>query len=165
MNKSNAMIVEYYNKWYVLSEDFKTLISPKGRVMKSSLKAWYYRFNSKWKWIMIHRFVAYLMYWDVLFSKWICVRHLNWNPLDNTPWNITIWTQKENSMDKTPETRLRAAKIASSFIVKHNHKEIYNYHLQWNSYKKIMKEFNISSKWTVSYIINSIKQWRNKVYT
>lgn len=155
MNNSQSTLVEYYNKWYKLNHDNTSLISPSWRTMKSKIIEWYYGNH-----IPIHRFVAYVMYWDGIFDNWICVRHLNWNSLDNSFENISIWTQSENMRDRGGEALLRSAIHASSFIKKYNHKEVYNAHINWMSYSKIMKEFNIPSKWTISYIIKSIK---NKV--
>lgn len=60
-------------------------------------------------------------------------------------------------LDIPKEIRVQKATCASSFITKYNHKDVYNYYCTVHSYSKTMKQFNISSKGTVSYIINKYK--------
>lgn len=125
---------------------------------KSSI---YYYFkvkvNNKNVKIMVHRLQAYQKYGDELFNDGIVVRHLNGISTDNSVENIGIGTQQENMLDIPKELRVVRAKHASSFAQKHNHKEIYEYYLKVKSYNKTMEKFNISSKGTMSYIINSMK--------
>ena len=57
--------------------------------------------------------------------------------------------------DINPEIRLKNALYASSFIKKHNYKEVKDYYNQTKSYNKVMKKFNISSKGTLYYILKT----------
>ena len=57
-------------------------------------------------------------------------------------------------MDKSEETRKRVAKLASSKVQVHNHEAIIKRRKEGASYSQIMQEFNISSKGTLSSIIN-----------
>ena len=110
--------------------------------------------GGKSKLVNIHRYVAYKKYGEKIFEKGIEVRHLDSNPLNNLWENIGIGTAKDNAGDKSPETSMKAALTATSFVKIHNHEEIIKLHNEGMSYKRLMEKFNISSKGTISFIIN-----------
>ncbi len=60
---------------------------------------------------------------------------------------------QEKSNNKTDSVRRKTALNASSFVKKHNHQKIIEMHNDGFSYNKIMKELNIKSKGTISFII------------
>ena len=99
--------------------------------------------------MMYHRFQAYTKYGDKIFDKGIIVRHLDGNPLNNHWDNIAIGNQSDNMMDKTPEQRKKDASNP-----KYDHIAILNDRDDGMTYKEIMKKYDISSKGTVSFIIN-----------
>jgi hypothetical protein len=119
----------------------------------------YYRFSyrtieGKSSTIKVHRLVAYQKYGDKIFQSGIQVRHKDGNSLNNFENNILLGTPSENSMDKTSEVRISMALRATSFIKIHDHEAIINRRKQGATYKELMKEFDITSKGTLSFIIN-----------
>lgn len=107
--------------------------------------------------ILAHRLQAYQKYKEEMFKEGLEVRHLNSNSLDNSYNNIAIGTHSENMFDKPKEVRLKQANIATSYMKKHNHEEIYDYYIKCKSYKETMKKFNISSKGTLHFILEKFK--------
>ena len=125
-------------------------------------KPQYYKFSirieGKSTTIKVHRLQAYQKFGDKIFESGIVVRHLDGNSLNNHLNNIDIGTQSDNIRDIPKEIRLKNAINASPYAKKHNHREIYEHYLTSKSYTKTMKEFNISSKGTISYIVNKYKK-------
>lgn len=109
--------------------------------------------------IPVHRLQAYLLYGELLFEKGVVVRHLDGNPTNNKISNIAIGSSSENSMDRPRELRLATAKKANkaSTIVtrKYNYEAIKKDRADGMNYQKLMKKFGITSKGTVSYIVNN----------
>ncbi len=105
--------------------------------------------------IPIHRMIAYQKYGTKIFKKGIVVRHLDGNHLNNEYSNIKIGTHQDNRLDIPIKKRLQLSLHATSYVKKYDHEKIIDLHKKGNSYSKIMKEFNISSKGTISYIIKN----------
>lgn len=105
--------------------------------------------------VMIHRLQAYQLFKDKMFDKGIEVRHLDGNKLNNSVKNIRIGTHKENMNDIPKDERLRKSLHAASFLRKHNKEEIKEFYKKERSYLKTMKNFNISSKGTLHFILNN----------
>lgn len=98
----------------------------------------------------VHKLQAYQLFGDDCFKQGFVIRHLNGNKEDNSVNNIQIGTVLDNIMDMTP---LQRKLNASS--PKHNHSEIINDRLLGMTYKEIQEKYNISSKSTISFIINN----------
>lgn len=132
-----------------------------GRKRSLNISRGYYNFTAKAKIdgvkicsrVWVHRLVAYHKFGNKIFKEGIQVRHLDGNSLNNSYDNISIGTAKDNSLDKLPSVRLRAALIATSFVKKHDHEKIIDLHKKGFSYSKIMKELGIKGKGTISFII------------
>lgn len=159
--QSKALIAAYKNGYRVLRDG--VVLSPKNKIINTferinGYKAFSFRSDSKTRPILIHQLQAYQKYGDKIFET-DCVRHLDGNCKNNSIENILIGTFRENQMDKSKESRVRSATIAShSFIMKYNSSEVENikkYHNEVNSYKKTMERFNISSKGTLHFILNN----------
>lgn len=114
----------------------------------------YYMFKALKKNIGVHRFVAYMKYGEKTFEPGIQVRHLDNDSFNNIHDNIAIGTASENAMDKSKEMRMKCALTATSFVRKHNHLAVLEDHKKGVSYTQLMKKYNISSKGTISWIIN-----------
>lgn len=97
----------------------------------------------------VHKLQAYQKYGDLSIQEGIVVRHLNGNKQDNSYDNIAIGTQLENIIDMTP---LQRKLNASSPI--HNHLKIIEDITSGMSYKQVQEKYNISSKGTISFIVN-----------
>lgn len=124
---------------------------------------WYYVFSFPNNAIPVHKLVAYQKFWSDMLNEWIVVRHLNWDPRDNSYDNIDIWSQSDNINDIDPDIRMRNAVYASSFVKKHDHAKIYDMHIAWTKYSDIMRILCISSKWSVSYAFNTEKKRRSNL--
>jgi len=110
--------------------------------------------------VYIHRLQAYQKFGNKIYEKDLEIRHLNNDIKDNSYSNIDIGTHKENMMDVPKEVRVYNAKYASSAVKTQNRisdeiaLEIKKKNQNGVSYKKLMQEYNISSKGTLSFIIN-----------
>jgi hypothetical protein len=139
-------------------------VSYKGKKLKlMTMKDNYLFFNIKMysesKRIKVHRLVAYQKFGKKIFENGIVVRHLDGNPQNNVWSNIEIGTHSDNMMDIPAEIRKKKAIHAASFLKKYNDAEVYNWYINnGTSYKNTMLKFNISSKGTLSYILNKFKQ-------
>ena len=102
----------------------------------------------------VHRLQAYQKYGEKLYQEGYMVRHLDNDCTNNHYDNIDIGTASQHAHDIEAERRKKRAIHASSFIKKHNHEEVKAFHKKCGSYKKTMEHFNISSKGTLSYILN-----------
>lgn len=149
-----------YKKGYRVNE-FGDLISPTGKEIGSKhysrsipYIATTLRVDGTFKKLRAHRLQAYQKYGLAIYESGICVRHLNSNSLDNSKENIAIGTHSQNMMDKPKHVRLRAAEIATSYVRKHNKKDVKSYYSKCKSYKETMNEFGIKSKGTLHYILN-----------
>lgn len=111
--------------------------------------------------VLVHRFRAYKKFGDKMFKKGIVVRHLDGNPLNNDWDNIDIGTQSENMLDRPKEELYKQAVKASLYAKVHEHEDIIKYYEKCKSYKKTMKEFNITSKGTLHFIINNSIEAKN----
>ena len=156
-------LIECYNRGYRVDKEGNVWFKNKIRKTHAHLfRKTYYkeisiRIENKVYNVKVHRLQAYQKYKEELFKKGIEVRHLNGNSLDNSYDNIVIGTHSENMLDKPKELRVKQANIATSYIKKYNHEEIYNYYIECKSYIETMKKFNISSKGTLYFILNKYK--------
>ena len=118
--------------------------------------------NNKVIKVYIHRMQAYQMYGKRIYQDGIQVRHLDGNSLNNSRKNIAIGTALDNHYDKPYKKRVEARErffnAARAFHIKYNDRtleKIKKRREEGAKYKDIMKEFGISSKGTLSYIINN----------
>lgn len=113
--------------------------------------------------VPVHRFVAYRKFGDLIFSD-LVVRHKDGNPLNNLDSNILIGTDHDNHMDKTPEARLAhslKATIVNRKFTDAQMEQIRKENREGVSYNELMLKYDISSKGTISYIINN--KYKTKV--
>lgn len=149
-----------FENGYRVDED-GNLINKKGKFLKGHLRNGYYCFNvysgTKRLFVRTHRLQAYIKYGDKMFDDGIIVRHLNGDSKDNSFGNISIGTQHDNMMDIPKNLRIAHAKKASSFTCVYSNKDVddIKYLLSiGTTWKDVMKKYNITSKGTMSYIIN-----------
>lgn len=152
--------IEVYNKGYRVTEK-GNVISNKGNDLKLCKAGDYLIFafrdidgaNRK---VKVHRLQAFQKYGMKLFDDGVVVRHTNGVATDNSYDNILIGTQSQNMMDIPESIRKARSLHATSFIRKYEKDKIKKYHLEnESSYKDTMNHFNITSKGTLHYILNS----------
>lgn len=153
LSKSNKRLLVAYSKGYRIDIDGFCL-NPKGVVLKgqtnnNGYKDFSVRVNGKSTRVTFHRLQAYQKYGDKLFKPEILVRHKNGICHDNSFSNILIGTTHDNAMDIPKELRVIRASNP-----RHNHQEIISDRNNGLTYEKIMKKHSISSKGTISFIIN-----------
>jgi len=160
ITNKEALILAYKKGYRVLQNQ---VISPRGIIrklqkIKSKRDRLYFSIHADcpntFGSIPVHRLVAYQKYGDELFREGIEVRHLDNDPNNNNEENISIGNHSENMMDSLKEIRDKKAKYASSFITKHDAEAIKKDRELGMKYKDLMKKYNISSKGTMSYIVN-----------
>ena len=108
--------------------------------------------------VPFHRLQAYQKFGDEIYETNIVVRHLDGNSLNNSYDNIEIGTESENYSDRTEIQKNNFQKAGSKALTKYSDElvsEIKEYYNSGHTYKEIMEKFNISSKGTLSYIINN----------
>lgn len=146
-----------YQKGYMVDNNGGLVSKTKQVKLKLSSGYFYFsiRIDKSTRNVAVHRLQAYQKYGEKLFDDCIEVRHLNGIRTDNSWDNIAIGTHSENMMDIPEHIRLANAIYASSFMKKHNHKDIIQWYINnGKSYKKTMQKFNISSKGTLHFILN-----------
>tara|TARA_R110001606_G_scaffold6316_1_gene28467 strand:- start:2265 stop:2744 length:480 start_codon:yes stop_codon:yes gene_type:complete len=145
------------SRGYSVTEDGR-LLNPEG-VRVGSTSDVYERTKIKVdsvdKKIKTHRLQAYQKYGDAIYNNGIVVRHKNGNPLDNSKDNILIGSHSDNMMDIPDHIRMGKAMHATSFVRKYDKKEVRDFYNDCKSYKYTMLEFDISSKGTLHFILNS----------
>lgn len=154
LSKRNETIIIAVEKGYLVTREGNA-IGIRGKILTPYASSTGYcrigvtRYDKTSTLIDVHRLQAYQKFGNKIFDKNIYVRHLNGNPLDNSWDNITIGSPSDNQMDIPKHER-----ILRSSHPKHDHKAILADHKNGMSYNQIMKKYNISSKGTVSFIVN-----------
>ncbi len=164
--KGNENVRLAYTKGYRVQEDGR-VIGASGIFLKLQKKirhrVEYYRFGIKnldnmKRNVDVHRLAGYQKFGEDALKKGIEVRHLNNISLDNSEDNIDIGTARDNRMDIPPEVRMKRSIHASSKKRKFSDdimEEIREKKRNGATYKQLMEEYDISSKGTMSHIINN----------
>lgn len=108
--------------------------------------------------VYTHKLIAYQKFGDKLFEKGIEVRHLDGNSLNNSEYNISIGTHRDNMMDVPKEVRKRKAIKAAKKLRKFTNEEVDEIKKDYSllkSYKKVMEKWGITSKGTMHHILNN----------
>lgn len=161
-SKSSKSLVWAYNNGYKFIDG--KIFGPKGLALKLNLNsAGYYYFGvnppflNRVVSIPLHRFIGYVKFGSLIFSTGRVIRHLD-NIKTNNSWdNIGIGSQQQNVLDIPKETRLRTSLNAAKNKRKFSDKDIDLIKVDRQNgftYKELMYKWNISSKGTISYIIN-----------
>ena len=107
--------------------------------------------------IPVHRMVAYQKWGNEIYNHEV-VRHLDEDSFNNTEDNLALGTHTENRYDMSQEKRTEFSINASTQTRKFTDNEVqYIKKLKsegW-TYKDLMIEFDISSKGTLWYILNT----------
>lgn len=163
LSKKNIALLHTYSRGTRISKCGKIIITKRGKLEQRYFVNGYpvmgVRIDKKVYKVGWHRLQAFQKYGDEIFKEGIVVRHKNGIKTDCSFDNILIGTQKDNSNDIPEEQRRKYAINASNHIKKHNSKDIISYYNNVKSYKKTMEKFNISSKGTLHYILNSKKEY------
>lgn len=159
-NRQVFIIKEAYNKGYRINKQEIVLNTLNKELKPNIKKTGYYTFsiriNGRVSNVFVHKLQAYQKYGNTLFNNDIVVRHYNGNSLDNSEDNILIGTQSDNMMDKSEINR----KLDAS-NPKYNHEDILKSKEEGLSYSEIMLKYNISSKGTISFIVNKSLKMQN----
>jgi hypothetical protein len=113
-----------------------------------------FRSNGKIKHFMTHRLQAYQKFGNKIYEEGIVARHLDGNPLNNSCNNIEIGTTSDNMMDIPKEVRIKKASNANKKHSDETVKDIRKDRKSGMTYKELMYKYGISSKGTMSFIVN-----------
>lgn len=145
------------NMGFRITPDGKTITKPDGSIVGQSLSNGYrvFSFGPKTKRCkcLVHRFNAWFKFGDEIYQPNIVCRHLDGNSLNNHIDNIIPGTSSQNMMDRPAEARHAHAFATSRHAMKHDHVKIIEYYKE-NGFNKTMIEFGLSSRGTLSFIIN-----------
>lgn len=157
LSKGSKNIIRCYEMGYRVSKE-GLIESPHGRILKGSFWRGYTCFSVRdgdnHMKIYAHRLQAYQKFGDKMFEPKILVRHLNDVGTDNRWDNIAIGTQSDNMMDMCPKKRKEKAIHASRKRKKYDNDKVKEFYAQCKSYSITMKEFGMTSKGTLSYILH-----------
>lgn len=106
--------------------------------------------------VKVHKLVAYQIYGLAAFEEGTQIRHLNNIKTDNSPSNIAIGTQ----LDNTGDLPYGGANLHSAKLTPKNVIEIRSRAKNGEYYKDIIKDFPITSIGNISEIVNN-KTWKN----
>lgn len=143
---------------FSITADGKVVTKSSGEVVRQSLGGRGYKVftfgpkKDRHK-CLVHRFSAWFKFGEKIYEPNIVCRHLDGNPLNNHQDNIALGTQSDNMMDRAPEARHAHAFATSRHAMKHDHAAIIDFY-KANGFNKTLIEFSISSKGTLSFIIN-----------
>ena len=153
----NKVEILAVNRGYSVDLDGNA-ISPKGRKVGTRGRQPYYYFGmrdgGKILKIYIHRLQAYQKFGNKIYNEEMEIRHLNRNSLDNSFDNIDIGSHSDNMNDVPKEVRMKAASNANKKYSDELVEAIKHDKTSGMFYKDLMAKYNISSKGTISYIIN-----------
>lgn len=146
-----------FSKGYRVTKE-GNCVSPKGKLLKLVFSNPYLRFSIKNEGkvltVKVHRLQAYQKFGDGIYDEGIVVRHLNGNYLDNSWDDIEIGSDSDNMLDIPEEVRVtkasNAGKVYSDELV-----DSIKAYKKTHTYAETMKEYNISSKGTLYYILNN----------
>lgn len=157
-NPKQEKLLEAYSAGYRISSD-GTILSPysptpiSGYVSPRGYRC--FKLNRNYP-ILVHRLHAYQLYGDAVFIPGTVVRHLNGDKLDNSPTNLALGTQSDNSYDIPEEVRRKTGKHAASFLRKLTEEQVASLRADRAaglSYAYLTKKYGIASS-TVSDIVH-----------
>lgn len=157
-----------YNKGYRINEKGDAYnINKPNKILKGSINSRNYKHiriknlegNSKNSTLGIpfHRLQAYQKFGDKIYEENIVVRHLDNDSLNNSWDNIEIGTESDNYSDRPEIQKDNFQKAGSKALTKYSDEIVQQIKECRNNgwtYQQIMNYFNISSKGTLSHIIN-----------
>lgn len=160
MNKQEEVIRLSKLKGYYVDKNGVLFNKKDEKITLSKTKKGYFSFNirvngSKPTRSFVHRLQAYQKFGDEIFNENLVIRHLNGDSTDNTYNNIGIGTPSDNMMDIPKNKR-----IVNASNPTHNHESIISDRKNGYTYKELMEKYDISSKGTISFIVN--KSLKNK---
>jgi len=160
--------IQAYKKGYRVRDG--KLYNPEGKELNPYLNpkgTGYYQFSIRWNTggrgfpsrhtVFVHHLIAYQKYGKKAFAAGMQIRHLDNNSINNSYSNISIGSASDNSMDRPPEDRYAHAVRAATdrrLFTDAEVDEIRRLHADGWTYSKLMEEFGISSKGTMSHIIH-----------
>ena len=152
-----------YKMGYRITENGEVIGAAGFILKKMKSSRGYYRFNIKIPKtqksvpVLYHRLQAFQKFGEIIYDSGIIVRHLNNIKEDNSFNNIAVGTIRDNFYDIPEQVRINRNIVSGFFHKKHDHKKIKEFYIKSNnSYALTMKEFNITSKGTLHYIVNKI---------
>lgn len=154
-----------YNKYEIIAKERGYTITPEGVVFnpkgkqigtysKNKYMYFSFRLNGKIVKVYFHRYQAYLKFGNSLYEDGIMVRHLDGDLLNNSVSNIELGTNSDNMLDIPKEKRIQKSANANKKYSDDLVLEIKADRERGMSYKDLMEKYHISSKGTISNIIN-----------
>lgn len=161
MTKANKLTIVSSNKGYRVTKDGILLgLDGTPRSLNSDSKGYLnctIRFEGGCTRLYVHKLQAYQKYGYDLFKQGVVVRHKDGIPSNNTWDNILIGTQSDNMMDIPKEQRILNAVTHR----KYDHEAILKDRALGLNYEELMEKYNISSKGSLSYVINKSLRSKN----
>lgn len=157
MSTAETSLREAFKRGYRVDKS-GALFNPEGKIVQGWIsekgyRLFGFRVNGETRNVPVHRLQAIQKYGERIFEEGMVIRHYNGNSQDNSFENLLIGTHSQNRFDIPKEKRQSMSRYATSFWKKHDHEEIKSY-FKVHGFSEAMKKYNISSKGTMSYIIN-----------
>ena len=135
-----------------------TCISKSGKILLGTINNGYKTISTKLLGktikVRVHRLQPYQKFGEEIYKENIMIRHMDSNSLNNSWDNLKIGTHSDNMMDQSKEIRINKASNAHKKYSDELVIEIKADRDSGYSYKDLMLKYNISSKGTLSNIIN-----------
>lgn len=155
-----------YNKYEIIAKERGYTITQEGTVHncrgksvgthgKNGYMYFSFRIEGKIVKVYFHRYQAYTKFGDRLYEDGLVVRHLDGNFLNNSSSNIELGTTSDNMMDIPKEKRIQKSSNANKKYSDELVLEIKADRERGMSYKELMEKYHVSSKGTISNIINN----------
>ncbi len=161
-NSKRARMVVYADKRGYRIDEEGRIISRTGRILRPKPGSnGYVRFSIRGPdgaqaQVCAHQLAAYQKYGESALVGAVHVRHLDGNPLNNRPDNLTLGTGSENMLDRPRADRIAHAKRAASFLKKLSDDQVREMRSRFergHKLKELAAAFGVSMS-SASYIVN-----------
>jgi hypothetical protein len=154
LSKQNSNLILAHNKGYRVNK-VGEIVGLKGNILKPSkspsgyLSVTMKTLENKTTRLYLHKLQAYQLFGDKMFTDGLVIRHKDGNKLNNQSTNILLGTLSESMLNISDVVRVKM-----NSKPKHDHEAIIKDRKNGMSYKQLMDKYKISSKGTLSFIIN-----------
>ena len=163
LSKNNEFVILAYEKGYrVINGEVISPFTGRSRKLRvhnnHGYKKYLFTISEKGKSsypVEIHKLLAYQNYGDRIFDPDLEIRHLDNNSLNNLDDNITIGTKSQNKLDMPSKQRRDLSVNAATSLRKFTDAEMEKIRRYHRNYKDTMEMFDITSKGTLHYILNT----------
>ncbi len=156
-SKNSQLVLSAFNKGYRVSNE-GDVFAPSGTKLKLSLnRKGYYMFCARLdgagRRLFVHHLLAYQKFGEEIFQT-DCIRHLDDVSTNNSFDNIGIGSRSDNAMDMSKKKRVMRSVNSNKRFSDEDVLKMRELKNNGHTYLEIMEMYGITSKGTMSHIIN-----------